>query len=101
MIRDTELGMKNCIESNQKLGEKSSQLLKPSTRKCKNCSLLDAGAPIIVEGRHIATWIVGQSPSGSLDRTTLENYAADIGVTFAELDEVYAELHRIPLHKFE
>jgi ligand-binding sensor protein len=100
-IRETEKGLSSCIKSNVEIGSNAARLQKPSIKKCGNCSLLDAGAPIIVEGRHIATWIVGQSPAGSLNKKSLEKYADEIGVTFVELEDAYAELNRIPLNKFE
>lgn len=97
----TDSGRQMCLKANQSLGYQAARLMRPSIKKCERCSLLDAGAPIVVEGRHIATWIVGQNPVGSLNKETLEKHAKEIGADFAELEAAYNELPRIPLNKFE
>ncbi|MCK5127267.1 MAG: PocR ligand-binding domain-containing protein [candidate division Zixibacteria bacterium] len=100
-IRMTEVGSKRCLESDKELGLQAARLLKPSLKKCNRCSLLNAGAPIIVEGRHIGTWIIGQNPVGSLDKEQLEAYAQEVKLDAQMLEMAHAEMKRIPLHKFE
>lgn len=100
-VWSTEAGRHMCLKSNQDLGYQAARLMQPSIKKCEKCSLLDAGAPIVVEGRHIGTWIIGQNPVGSLNKQALTKHAQEIGVDVAELEDAYNELPRIPLNKFE
>ncbi len=57
IVRKSPIGNKNCMYSDAILGRKSE---KPIVAKCLSAGLTDAGVSIIIEGKHLASWMVGQ-----------------------------------------
>lgn len=72
IIRSTEKGNINCRKSDKILGEKAKALMKPTYEKCLNCGFVDASAPIIVGGKHIANWRIGQSNTMRVDKNRID-----------------------------
>jgi ligand-binding sensor protein len=60
LVGQTEEGARRCRESNIKRGEMSRREMKPIYQKCLSCGFVDASAPIIVAGVHVANWLMGQ-----------------------------------------
>ena len=58
IIRPSEIGCRNCQNSDRILGIPNPG--GPVVQPCKSGGLWDAGASIMIGGRHIATWLVGQ-----------------------------------------
>jgi PAS domain S-box-containing protein len=58
IIRNTERGRANCARSDAVIGrfDPSGPVVQP----CLSGGLLDAGAAIVVQGRHLANWLIGQ-----------------------------------------
>jgi PAS domain S-box-containing protein len=77
IIRKTEIGLKNCLNSDAEIGRPNSS--GPTIRPCFSCGLWDAGASIIVGDRHLANWLVGQVKNDDLDREKIIEYAKIIG----------------------
>lgn len=57
VVRRTELGNRNCEYSDSVLGRKADG---PIVSKCLSAGLTDAGISIIIDGKHLASWMVGQ-----------------------------------------
>lgn len=57
VIRRSEVGNRNCEYSDSVLGRKSD---KPIMSKCLSAGLIDAGVSIIIDGKHLASWMIGQ-----------------------------------------
>ncbi|MCI9540611.1 MAG: diguanylate cyclase [Lachnospiraceae bacterium] len=57
LIRETEIGSKNCEYSDSILGRKSD---KPVVSRCLSAGLVDAGVSIVINGKHLASWMIGQ-----------------------------------------
>lgn len=57
VVRRTEVGNRNCEYSDSVLGRRSDA---PIVSKCLSAGLTDAGISIIIEGKHLASWMVGQ-----------------------------------------
>ena len=57
LIRKTEIGSKNCEYSDSILGRKSD---KPVVSRCLSAGLVDAGVSIVINGKHLASWMIGQ-----------------------------------------
>ncbi|MBQ2802435.1 MAG: PocR ligand-binding domain-containing protein [Lachnospiraceae bacterium] len=57
IVRKTPIGKRNCARSDSILGRKSDR---PITSKCLSAGLTDAGISIIIDGKHIASWMIGQ-----------------------------------------
>ncbi|HBV87265.1 MAG TPA: hypothetical protein DEF42_11595 [Desulfosporosinus sp.] len=77
-IRKTEIGLRNCIESNCIIGNPQSE--GPSIQRCSSGGLIIGGAGIIVEGKRIANWLVGQVLDEECNLDDLLPYADVIGL---------------------
>jgi PAS domain S-box-containing protein len=101
IIRRTEKGDINCIQSDRILGEKAKALMKPTYEKCLSCGFVDASAPIIVGGKHIANWLIGQSNAMGVDKNRIETYAKEIGADTDEMLDAFEKMPEMSLAKFE
>lgn len=100
-IRGTEKGNRRCIESDRILGEKARKLLRPTYQECLSCGFVDASAPIIVAGQHIANWLIGQSNVMGVDRRRIEEYAAEICADAVEMLVAYGSMLDMSLDRFK
>ncbi len=57
VVRKTEIGRRNCEYSDSVLGKKSD---KPIVSRCLSAGLVDAGVSIVIDGKHLASWMIGQ-----------------------------------------
>lgn len=101
MVRATEKGQQNCVYSGKVLGEKAHRLLVPTYQKCLSSGFIDASAPIIVAGRHIANWIVGQINPDEVDEQRIRRYALEIEISPDQLAEALREPRDMTLANFE
>jgi len=58
--RSTPEGRARCYASDRFGGEEAKKGGKPFIYKCLNAGLMDSATPIIVEGYHVATLVMGQ-----------------------------------------
>ncbi|MDO9065457.1 MAG: PocR ligand-binding domain-containing protein, partial [Chloroflexota bacterium] len=58
IIRKTDIGLTNCIKSDAEIGRPNPS--GPVIQPCLSGGLWDAGVSIIVGGKHIANWLIGQ-----------------------------------------
>jgi PAS domain S-box-containing protein len=99
LIRSTEKGRQNCINSDAelwKLGESN----QGGAILCKSGRLMDGIAPIIVEGRRIANWGMGQVLFADPDEDWIRWYARDIGVDEEALIGELKKIKKIPKEDF-
>jgi PAS domain S-box-containing protein len=101
IIRSTEKGNINCIKSDKILGEKAKTLMKPTYEKCLSCGFVDASAPIIVGGKHIANWLIGQSNALGVDKNRIETYAKEIGADTDGMFDAFEKMPEMSRAKFE
>jgi PAS domain S-box-containing protein len=99
LIRSTEKGLNNCIKSDAELWELSKGN-QGGAILCKSGRLMDGIAPIIVEGRRIANWGIGQVLFEELDEDWVRWYARDIGINENELLGELSKVKRIPEENF-
>lgn len=85
LIRSSVKGEKNCIRSGKILGDLSHQTQRPSFHFCSSVGFVDAAAPIVIEGVHIANWLIGQSWIGEVNEERIAAYAEEIGVDGKEM----------------
>jgi len=78
VIRGTKLGLKNCQISDSIIG--SPQKDGPKIQRCLSGGLMDGGASIIIDGNHIASWLIGQVYDEDYKNEDLLQYADVIGV---------------------
>lgn len=57
VVRHSELGNHNCEYSDSVLGRKSDR---PIVSRCLSAGLMDAGVSIVIDGKHLASWMIGQ-----------------------------------------
>lgn len=93
--RSTAEGRKKCYLSDQYGGKVSSQNKKFIIYECFNAGLLDCASPIIVNGYHIASVLMGQVLDKKIDRDTAVKRAKSIGIT--DIDGYLEELEKVPL----
>lgn len=79
LIHSTDIGSKNCMQSNLLLGKKAAKSMKPEIMRCTSCGFLEGNAPIIVDGKHIASWHISHKTSG-IRSEDLIGYAEKIGL---------------------
>ena len=99
IIRKTDIGLTNCFKSDAEIGRPSPA--GPVIQPCLSGGLWDAGASIIVGGKHIANWLIGQVKNEELDIDQMIQYAEEIG---ADKESFLAALNEVPVmskEKFE
>lgn len=101
MVRATAKGAENCIYSGKVLGTKAHRLLEPTYQKCLSCGFIDASAPIIVDNKHIANWIIGQINPNEVDEARIREYAIEIGANPEKMAKALDKTRAIPLQRFE
>jgi len=89
-IRATELGLRNCKQSDAALG-----VLNPSgaiMQPCLSGGLWDGGASITVGDLHIANWLIGQVRNEEISGQHMVDYAREIGLEEAPFLEAFEEV---------
>lgn len=98
-IRKTEKGLNNCLKSDSIIG--SPQKDGPKIQRCLSGGLLDGGASIIVGGRHIANWLIGQVLDEGANIDDILQYANEIGVKRDVYKNALLEVKRMSKLQFE
>ena len=101
LIRATKKGLENCINSGKQFGLKAHLSQKSLHHPCGSVGFTDAAAPIIVNGKHIANWLIGQGHVGNVDVTRIKEYALEIGVNPEEMARAFEEMPKMSIQKFE
>lgn len=99
VVRGTPTGLSNCMRSDAKLGRMRRD--GPSLQPCLSGGLLDGGTGIFVDGRHVASWLIGQVLDETIDPERLIPYAAAIGADEADFRESLAKVPRMSRERFE
>lgn len=99
LIRETDEGLNRCMASDALLGSASDD--GPSFQRCLSAGLYDGGTKIIVDGHHVANWLIGQVLEEKDDLDTLAAYADVIGVDRGEYRKALEGVTRIPLARFQ
>lgn len=60
LIQSIPLGRQECFWFHRDLGEKAAGRKNPIYKRCSACGLMCGAAPLLVEDRHLATWVLGQ-----------------------------------------
>ncbi len=101
MIRATEQGLENCKISGEHLGLEAARLMKPFHKMCLSCGFTDAAAPILVNGEHIANWLIGQYHVRDVDEQRIRDYSREIGADEEEMAGAFFEMPKISTERFE
>lgn len=101
IVRSSPKGLENCIRSGKILGQRAAKSLSPFHQKCFSCGFVDAAAPIIVNGHHIANWLVGQYYIGDANESSIAAYSREIDVSEEEMVTALREMPKISKERFE
>jgi len=96
IIRKTEKGLANCIQSDAVIGQYNPD--GPIIQACLSGGLWDAGASINVAGNHIANWLIGQVRNEKTDVKKVLEYAKTIG---ADQNEFAKALNEVTVMSFD
>lgn len=99
IIRKTKKGAENCSHSDSILGRP--KLSGPSVSHCLSGGLWDAGASIVVEGNHVANWLIGQVLDDSHDIDRMLAYADEIGANPEEFRKALEQVPHMPYSRFK
>ena len=76
ITRQSEKGLANCRWADPAVARMGKQAA--SVQSCLSGGMWEAGAPIVVEGRHIASWFIGQVRDESRTDEQIRHYALEI-----------------------
>ncbi len=100
LIRQTEKGNANCARSGRILGELSLQGSQPACHFCHSIGFMDAAAPIVIDGVHLANWLIGQNCTGTVDAERVASYAEEIGADKQQLLAAFDSMEKISENEF-
>jgi len=98
IIRKTDKGCANCFKSDAALGRFNPQ--GPTIEPCWSGGLWDAGAAILVGGKHIANWLIGQVRNETQTEEKMRAYARDIGADEEAVVEAFREVPAMSREQF-
>lgn len=96
-IRKTEIGFRNCLISDSIIGSPNEE--GPNIKRCLSGGLLDGGASIIVGGKHIANWLIGQIVDDEFN-INQNNYADLIGIKRDVYEKELGKVKRMSKSQF-
>ena len=99
IIRKTDKGLANCERSNANIWRCSPD--GPIVHLCLSGGLWDAGASIMVGGRHIASWLIGQVRNNTQTEEEVLAYAREIGADEQTFLEAFREVPVMSHERFE
>ncbi|RLF92898.1 hypothetical protein DRN45_06485, partial [Thermococci archaeon] len=101
LIRKTVKGKKNCTESGITLSKKVKESMKPAMHSCQSIGFLEACVPIVVGGKHIANWFIGQSNTMDVDAKRIREYGKEIGADVDAMLAAFEKMPEMPIEKFK
>jgi len=101
LINSTVVGKQECFWFQRGLVEKAARYQKPIYKYCKACGLICGGAPIIVDDRHIATWMAGLVRTDEFNEDTIIENAEQLGFERHVVLGAVRSAPRMSLENFE
>lgn len=99
VVRKSPKGLRNCMRSDAELGKVYPN--GPRIQTCLSSGLWDAGVSIVVGGKHLANWMIGQVRNEDLDQSKIISYANTIKVDPELFKSAYLDVPVMPTAKFE
>ena len=99
IVRKTTKGRTNCSRSDATIGQPSTQ--GSTIQRCLSAGLWDAGAAILIDGRHIASWLIGQVRDTTQTEDQVRAYARELGTDEVAMVEAFREIPVMSYEKFE
>lgn len=99
IVRQTEKGRQKCYYSDSLLGQYNPD--GPIIQHCLSAGFQGTGSSIILGGKHIANWLIGQVSDDTKNEEDMKKYAEEIGVDVEEFIKAYREVPRMAPEKFK
>lgn len=99
VVRKSPKGLRNCMRSDAELGKLYPN--GPRIQTCLSSGLWDAGVSIVVGGKHLANWMIGQVRNEDLDQSKIISYANTIKVDPELFKSAYLDVPVMSTAKFE
>ncbi len=102
LLHGTEEGLRRCEEFDRKLMLSLKENQSPQLRiGCALGNIITGTVPIIIQGRHLANWGIGQMFSSELDMDEIRKYAGEVGLDTEVLVDAARELVPVENKTFE
>ena len=101
IIRSTPPGRERCRRSARILGNKSVAQGRPYSCACHGIGFVDASAPIVVKGRHLGNWLIGQGNLADVNETRVVEYARKIGADETEMLKAFRGMPNMSRQEFD
>jgi diguanylate cyclase (GGDEF)-like protein len=101
IIRSTPIGMERCRRSAQILGSKSMELGHPYSCSCYGIGFVDASAPIVVKGKLLGNWLIGQGNLSDVNERRVAKYAREIGADATVMLEAFRGMPNMSRQEFD
>ncbi len=98
LIRSTDKGEKNCLQSDEELGLRAAR--GDPVFHCRSAGLLDAAAVIKIQGKPFAFWLIGQIRDETMTEEYIRRYARDLGINEDEAARAFSEVTYMKSDKF-
>ncbi len=99
IIRKTEPGLSKCLCTDGEIGIPNPD--GPRIQHCMSSGLLNGGTSIIVNGRHMANWIIGQIITEEMSEEELLPFADALGIDREVYLREIMKVNRMPAAKFK
>ena len=100
LVRSTDKGLENCLKSDKYSSSRQNNLSGPIIYTCLSAGLWDSAAPIVVDGHHLANWLIGQVRNEDLIEEDILKYANEIGIPLQEYNDALQEVPTMSSEKF-
>lgn len=101
IIRNTPLGREQCRRSALILGSKSVEQGRPYSCSCYGIGFVDASAPIVVNGKHLGNWLIGQGNLSDVNEKRVVEYALEIGADQTVMLEAFRSMTNMSRQEFD
>ncbi|MFH2035875.1 MAG: PocR ligand-binding domain-containing protein [Candidatus Zixiibacteriota bacterium] len=101
LVQRSTLGEKECYWFQRNLVEKAFAHGKPVFKQCHLSGLVCGGVPIVINDRHLGTWMLGQAKVMPINEDELAHSAAKMGTRIMELLGAHKMIPKIPVAHFE
>lgn len=99
IVRKTGVGMHDCGEMERLLSKHHNE--GPLIKECDNTGLWEAGINIVVGGKHIGGWIIGQIQSDYKYDNQIKDLSKKLGVNQEEYTLALYDIPIMPMKTFE
>jgi PAS domain S-box-containing protein len=100
IVRQTPAGQERCLLSDAEIGGLH-EPGRPYIHTCLSAGLWGAGANIVLDGRHIANWLIGQVRNEAQTGEQMRAYAREIGVDEDGFARAFLDVPVMDLAQFE